>query len=263
MGKAKERSIMDYLFHVGNAGVILKLGGQWVGIDVFTGREIKPYQPLPETLEQKLLCDAGCPEIGLLVVTHSHRDHFHPQKVSAYLKTHSSALVLAGDDILSILAEAGVSSSRFLRKERLSDQDFMGRYGALTLYLLSTEHMGNVYRDVRHYSVLLQYQGQELFVSGDAKPDHRLYGHLREYCRKLSVLIAPFPALGLPGARKCLLQFCRPDQIFLVHFPSPGEDMEGWIKSTVESCRKMGEELPYPVYCLEAEERYPLHLVVD
>lgn len=46
---------MDYLFHVGNAGVILKLGGQWVGIDVFTGREIKPYQPLPETLEQKLL----------------------------------------------------------------------------------------------------------------------------------------------------------------------------------------------------------------
>ena len=87
MGKAKERSIMDYLFHVGNAGVILKLGGQWVGIDVFTGREIKPYQPLPETLEQKLLCDAGCPEIGLLVVTHSHRDHFHPQKVSAYLKT--------------------------------------------------------------------------------------------------------------------------------------------------------------------------------
>ena len=230
---------MDYLFHVGNAGVILKLGGQWVGIDVFTGREIKPYQPLPETLEQKLLCDAGCPEIGLLVVTHSHRDHFHPQKVSAYLKTHSSALVLAGD------------------------QDFMGRYGALTLYLLSTEHMGNVYRDVRHYSVLLQYQGQELFVSGDATPDHRLYGHLRGYCRKLSVLIAPFPALGLPGARKCLLQFCRPDQIFLVHFPSPGEDMEGWIKSTVESCRKMGEELPYPVYCLEAEERYPLHLVVD
>ena len=84
MGKAKEGSIMDYLFHVGNAGVILKLGGQWVGIDVFTGREIKPYQPLPETLEQKLLCDAGCPEIGLLVVTHSHRDHFHPQKVSAY-----------------------------------------------------------------------------------------------------------------------------------------------------------------------------------
>lgn len=250
----------DYLFHIGNAGIILKLGDIIIGIDIFTGVDISPYEASPVELERDLLYNKRYPELDVLVITHNHKDHFNIGKVTTYIKHHASTAILAGQDVINKLRESGIKSQRLLAKQKLPNGDYCCSCGGMELDYLSTIHMGQAYRDVQHYSLLIRYNNQGIFISGDAAPDNILYEHLKEYCKSIRILIAPFPVAGLTSARKILLQYFRPEQIFLMHFPEPGQDKEGWIESTLQICKKAIDALPNPVYCFEAGGVYPLIL---
>ena len=252
------------LWPVSNAGVILKLSDLLIGIDLFTETEIAPYREMPKELYLPLMGSAK--SLDLLLITHTHKDHYQRSKIEDYLSLHpqcqfyvpsfllSASQQTANDqnqanhysDITKKVPQKVLSSSYTTLTEPFLDVCSL-RHGDTLLHFLSTEHMGQ--SKIAHCSILIQWQNRSIFISGDARPSHQLYEALHCLTPQLDVLIAPFPCLSLKSARKNLSRYFLPRQIFLVHLADPSQDLEQLTLSAKKICKTADDSLPFPVFC--------------
>lgn len=254
------------LWPVSNAGVILKLGHLSIGIDLFTETEIAPYREMPKELYLPLM--GSTKSLDLLLITHTHKDHYQKSKIEAYLSLHPQCQFYVPSFLLSASQQTANDQNQANRysditkkvpKKVLSSsytsssltEPFLDvcsfGHGDTLLHFLSTEHMGQ--SKLVHSSILIQWQNHSIFISGDARPSHQLYETLHYLTPQLDVLIAPFPCLSLKSARKKLSSYFLPRQIFLVHLADPNQDLEQWTLSAKKICKMADDSLPFPVFC--------------
>jgi L-ascorbate metabolism protein UlaG (beta-lactamase superfamily) len=86
--------------YIANEGVLLSSGDKQVLIDGLH-REYKPaYSFPPKTLLNALeTAQAPYNEIDLVLVSHLHLDHFHPESIGLHLKNNPRALLVSSDQI--------------------------------------------------------------------------------------------------------------------------------------------------------------------
>ena len=160
--------------YVANEGVLISSRGKRVLIDGLH-REYKTYSSLPEPYLSRLeTAQAPFDKIDLILVSHVHRDHFHPESVGRYLQNNPGARLVSSQQVVDQMRDefagyAGIAS-------QVSAQATPGlKRVALTvagveLEMFALSHGTGRHRDIQNLGHLVTLAGRKFLHVGDADP---------------------------------------------------------------------------------------------
>ncbi len=253
------------MWHVNNAGILLEIDQLFIGIDIFTEKEIKPYMfqniyKLKTVMDNDLLS-----KIRLLLATHDHRDHFSPKETGSFLRSHPEAFFWGTQKTIDLLREhEHITSERFytpdidLKDSKIRCFTHTLQQKGIRIQRIPSAHMGKSHLQTEHDSILITWNQCHILISGDARPGASFYKSIKSYTDTIEILIAPFPFLGLKSARRYLSDYFSPQQIFLLHLPAPQWDTGEWLFNTKKICQTANDRLPDPIFCEKPGNCYTL-----
>lgn len=171
------------IFHANNSALYFEYDGKKVIIDgiyggtFYNGETISDVgmSEMPEEYEAMIAEDRGifC-EPDMLLFTHCHHDHYNRFKTEEYRKRHTEIGYYEPTDKDSNIA-----------LEKFSGELSSVRVGNMKIYLLPTQHLDlgerlNKFKEVPHYSFLLECGEEKIFVAGDGILDQGLYDVLNK-----------------------------------------------------------------------------------
>ncbi|NLY71912.1 MAG: MBL fold metallo-hydrolase [Clostridiales bacterium] len=223
--------------HLANAGVMIE-GSKKIIIDGLCD-ETGLYPKTDEEDKNKII-SAIEPfnDIALMIFTHEHPDHFEEEAVSEFLRRNKDAYAL-----MNVEAYLRIDADRKTKRRIIVPEietlkslrfDFLGS----SIEVFSLVHDGGKeFSDVVNFAFIIEMDGKRILHTGDAAFNESNYSSL-DSKGNIDLMIAPFPNVGVPTARKNVKNYIDPAQIMAVHFPIPEYDIYGWAKSTKENYQK-------------------------
>jgi L-ascorbate metabolism protein UlaG (beta-lactamase superfamily) len=225
--------------YIANEGFLIEAGGSKVLIDAIFNDETINYAHVPDRETLAALEEAAAPfnDIDLILVTHSHRDHFAPEPVLSHLAANPEALLLAPTQAVEML-RAGPDDRVVeinLDLHQSTEMDFGNiRIEAHRLrhspYMIQDPRTGeryNRHEGVENIAYWIEVGGFTLFHIGDAV----LSGNLdylatdRFPSRRLDIAFVEFFDLS-EETGELLTGRLPTDRIIFMHLPREQERIE-------------------------------------
>ncbi len=212
------------LTYVANEGVLLASGRHKVLIDALFNRPDSAYRaPAPETLDKIVKGAAPFDGVGLVLVTHSHADHFDPLLAVRFLEGHPKTRLVAPADAVAEMrkstphwtAIAGRVASIDLNVDEHATRDVAGN----ALRAFRTRHSGGNPETPMNLMFLVELGGWQVFHEGDSDAtvaQFRGFG-LQNVPIDLALVHFWFPLD--PEKAGLLQEVLRPKHIGLIHLP--------------------------------------------
>lgn len=232
--------------HTANAGVLINIGRNSLGVDLFSKDPEGLYPDTPTELRAKLLDEIEKGYIGALLFTHGHGDHFCLEDAVEALNRKPDLTVISTDEVIGLLQMAvpfGKGLYAISSKERANVRI---KFPNGSLELFNSKHMGEAYAGVQNLVFMLEIDGKQIVIPGDAWPEPELFARIGKWSSKPDLLIAPFPLIGLPSSRRMMVEHLKPVHILALHLPRPEMDDQNWIASAKGICERAGDGLPMP-----------------
>lgn len=232
------------LTYVANAGILLKIRDKKILIDGLCTCEIPIYKTTPEIISQQII--QGLPpfeNIDLLLITHDHNDHFAAKKTSEFLKQNQNATVISTNEVVAQI-KAELLNSRDHNLIALNPALHCAEeltVKGITIEVISMRHEGKEFASVNNLAFLIKDEVNVLHV-GDAAAIPENYQTLKLQEKRIDLIIAPFPYIGLPSARQIIKEYISPHKIVLVHLPYQELDSYGWITATKKSYNRIKDD---------------------
>lgn len=234
--------------HTANAGVLISIGRNSLGVDLFSRDLEGLYQDTPEKLKSELLDEIERGHIGALLFTHGHGDHFCLEDVAEALKRNPDLIVVSTNEVIGLLKATTPFGKQLYAISSGEKGNVKVYFSNGSLELFNSKHMGEAYAEVQNLVFMLEAEGRQIVIPGDAWPEPELFARIGEWSSKPDVLIAPFPLIGLPSSRRMLGKYLRPAHIFALHLPRPEMDDQNWVASAKAVCNRAEDGLPMPVF---------------
>lgn len=211
------------IFHSVNSGLYLTDGHSHLLIDSIHRGETVGFSPMPNS-----------PIIPKnLLFTHSHPDHFDPQKVSLFV---GNTAIYCPDYPLNNISEIPLMKNLDLIKM----DDFL-------ILSLHSIHDCPQFASVPHRSYFIQLDNETIFVAGDAafqKNDADTFLSLEP--NGVDVAFVNLYQIAHTGSQEFLRKI-NPDRVFLYHLPFPEDDVFQIHTSMRSALKKYPADLPMPV----------------
>lgn len=237
--------------YISNAGILLEYNDKKIMIDGFCNSILPIYKsPSDETKEFMISGINQFENIDALLFTHNHPDHFDAQSTVSFLKNNKKTIILAPSKVIMEIKQGfpDIESRRLVNlKETLGKTEDINING-IDIKSISMLHDGKEYRNVSNLAYLVNIAGKRVLHVGDAKPIKENYIHLGLIQENIDLLIAPFPYIGLPGARQVIEKYIKPRKIALVHLPYREMDTYGWIDQTMKSYLRVKDTITETVF---------------
>ncbi len=226
--------------HLGNEGVLVSLGTDWVLIDGLYREGVDGYRTVPETL----LLDRKFMGVGVVLATHHHADHFDAATVLAHLAANPGNHFVSTPDAvdrLHALEPAGAVRSRIRASypvEGERERFELGRFGLETLNL----HHGRG-RGIQNIGHLVTGGGLSLLHRGDTEVtvDEILEQGIVD--DSLDLAFVPYwLLLGADGP--AVIEALGARRVFAIHLPLPDVDDSWWgdqgsLAGTIEALERL------------------------
>ena len=237
--------------YISNAGILLECNDNKIMIDSFCNSALSIYKsPSDETKKLMISGINQFENIDALLFTHNHTDHFDAESTLSFLKNNKKTLMLAPSKVVMEIKQGFpyIESKRLISLEdRLGEIEDTNING-INIQSISMLHDGKEHKDVSNLAYLVDIAGKRILHIGDAKPIKENYIHLDLIHKKIDLLIAPFPYIGLPAARQVIEKYIKPGKIAVVHFPYKEMDNYGWIDQTMKSYLRVKDTLTETVF---------------
>lgn len=240
--------------YVSNAGIILEAEEASIGIDCFCRDENGIYCDIAPEVKAELLEEIEKGNIGALIFTHEHSDHFNAEDVKEACARNKKLKVCAGKRVIERLQQEGVASEQLI--EVCAMQELT--QGDIQVQFIETLHDGDQYAGVQNLTLLINIGRKSIVVTGDAEPRKELFAQIRKWSEHVDLLIAPFPYVGLRTARKAICENLDVKQIFVLHQPKKEADVQNWVANTKKVCEQAKDGLPAPIFPEKPGEWYDL-----
>ena len=226
--------------YVANEGVLISSGDKQVLIDGLH-REYKPaYAFLPDA-ERSLIETASAPfdSIDLVLVSHLHLDHFHPEAVSLHLQHNGGATLVSSQQVVdeiktgfsdysSISGRVVVSTPPLRQRMRMKIHD-------IDFEVLGLGHVNERFDWIQNLGHIVYLGGKKLLHVGDAPATADTYEAFNLDEERIDIAFLPAWYLMDEESVAIVREFINPRHIVAVHI-SPAD-----AARTVEV---IGEHLP-------------------
>lgn len=252
-----ERNVTAW--HTASAGIVIYIEGKnGIGFDVFARDPGELYPDTPEPVRQQLLGEIEAGQIGTLVFTHEHGDHFHLEDVLEALRRNPGLRIISTEKVIGQIRAREPEAGQLTAVAASEEKYRIVSLPQMRLILFNSIHMGEQYADVQNLVCLLEAAGKRILIPGDARPEKQLYERAAAWSKEIDWLIGPFPLMGLPSSRRQIRSCLKLRHVLAIHLPRPEKDREGWRKNAGQLCETAADGLPVPVFGDEPGKRYKL-----
>jgi L-ascorbate metabolism protein UlaG (beta-lactamase superfamily) len=160
--------------YIANEGVLISAGGKQVLIDAIH-REYKPTYLFPPPDLLKALESAAPPynAIDLILVTHNHLDHFHPESIALHLQNNPGGTLVSPEQVASEIARSFTRfetiASRVKKVTPAWNQKAVMDIGGIKLTVLGLRHVNLRHREVQNLGYIVEIGGRKVLHVGDAE----------------------------------------------------------------------------------------------
>jgi L-ascorbate metabolism protein UlaG (beta-lactamase superfamily) len=229
------------VWHVANAGVILKLGDFNIGVDILCD-QIIPYGATPKDVEEQVLNPDYCPMLDYIFITHEHPDHFSKYKVIEFLTKQPQVKVISNTAVINEL-RGTVSETRLISVSGSNNKESFELDRDVRAYVFYSTHMGSQYKKIVNLCLIISWKEKKILIPGDAEPRELLTGNLLAD-NKIDFMIVPFPYITLNSVRKLVNDRIQPEQLLVVHLPDAEHDKGGWVSKSKTIYQKEAVNFP-------------------
>ncbi len=225
---------------LGNVGVCIASAGKKVLVDALHLPHQGVVYPYPGTDPALLAAMVqGTPPLNadVLLITHSHRDHFNPEQTAQFLQHRPEVPVCSCPQVAEALTGAlpGAPHSHgagitLVHPPLHTAQSCM--LAGVPVTAVSVSHLGKNYAHVSNLGFIIALE-KTYVHTGDGAPTVENLTALADAGGKGAVLIAPFPYLTLPKAFALVQHILAPSHLFINHLPLPDgteNGPTGWIQ---------------------------------
>jgi L-ascorbate metabolism protein UlaG (beta-lactamase superfamily) len=177
-------------------GVLLSSGDKQVLIDAIH-RKYKPAYvfPPPELLGDLESARASYDSIELILVTHMHLDHFHPESVGLHLKNNSKSMIVSSAQVVGEIGKGFAESEKIKGQMREVTPEWGKRIdlevNGIKLSLLGLRHVNAQHRSVQNIGYLVEIGGKKVLHVGDAELTVENFAPFGLEKEKIDVAILP------------------------------------------------------------------------
>lgn len=194
-----------------NAGLALNTEGLRIWVDAVHDEKVPSFSTLTPQVQRQLFASEAFQNPDVIFFTHCHPDHFSKQLcVEAMKRYHNAKLILP--------------EAHFKDQTHLRGTEVIVPVNGRLLYFRRLIHEGKNYRDVPHYGMMIEDDGETILVLGDCALQA---SGLREWVagRQIDAAIMPFPWITLRTAQEFIQRELRPRQLFIYHLPLEQDDV--------------------------------------
>lgn len=236
--------------YIANEGVLISSRDKRVLIDGLHRRYDDEYAFLPDAEREKIeTAKPPFDAIDLVLVSHMHGDHFHPESVGRYLKSNPKALLATSQQVVDEVAgkygdygavKDRVTSVAFTLKQRTTikiagvDVEFLGiGHGA-----------GGRHGSIQNLGHVFSLGGKKFLHIGDAPTTPDLFEHFNLDEQSIDVAFLPAWFLTSAGGRSIVRDNIKPKHVIAVHVgPGEGADLKKRISADFPNADVFGTML--------------------
>jgi len=216
--------------YLANEGVLLESGSTRVVIDGLHRFYKEAYATLPDGPREAL--ESAAPpwgDIDLILVSHRHRDHFHPEAVGRYLAGAPRAQLLTSEEVVGELARdyAGWEEirSRVVPWHWEVGRTETVRAGGVEVTLLGLSHGDGHMATVQNVGHLMKLGGATVLHVGDAQLTAANFAPFNLPARGIDIAFLPWWYVIDDEGRALVRAHIAPRRVVAVHI-GPAEATE-------------------------------------
>ena len=215
--------------YVGNEGVLLSHGGKSVLFDGLH-REYKPDYlfPPPYLLDAMESAKPPFDAIRVILVSHIHLDHFHPQSVGLHLKNNPIAKLVSSAQTMGEIGRNYADQEAIGRQVIEVTPEWKQRRDVVVdeikIGLLGMKHSGDRFWWVKNLGHIVELGGKKFFHFGDADMTDENFAPFDLPKEKIDVAFVPYWFLLTDGGRKLVRERIAAKTIVAVHIPPANAD---------------------------------------
>lgn len=213
--------------YIANEGVLISAGDKQVLIDGLH-REYKPAYlfPPPELLSALEQARDPYNKIDVVLVSHLHLDHFHPESVGLHLKNNKSVQLISSEQIVNGVKEKFAGFAEIEPRVRQVTPAWKSQtpvaLDGIKIKILGLRHSGANFTWIQNLGHVIEIGGKKLLHIGDADMTAENFSSFRLHEENIDIAFIPYWFLLSPNGRTLVLHQFRPKQIIAVHV-SPDE----------------------------------------
>lgn len=229
--RGQNRASTIKVMYVGNEGVLVTHDGRSVLIDGLH-REYGPDYlfPPPDLLSAMESAQPPFNSVRVVLVSHIHLDHFHPESVGLHLKNNPAATLLSSAQTALEVAknykdhESIRSQIREYTPEWKQKKHF-DIYG-INVTVLGLKHGSDRFWWVKNLGHLVEIGGKKLFQFGDADMTVENFAAFELPKEKIDVAFVPYWYFLSDAGRKLVREQIAAKTYVAVHIPPASADKE-------------------------------------
>jgi L-ascorbate metabolism protein UlaG (beta-lactamase superfamily) len=164
--------------YIANCGFLVEMDNQKIIIDGLFKLGHNRY-PTSDTNTQRLLVSNRYPfnDIALILVSHTHEDHFDKEMVTACMLNNPSARLICPQQVIDSLSENEDTyyniKTRIIGCTLRRDTSQLIHFGSIEIYACKLPHVGGGrFKDTQNIAFLICGKGKSVFHSADIDPFH-------------------------------------------------------------------------------------------
>ena len=213
--------------YIANEGVLISAGDKQVLIDGLHREYQRSYAFLPPAQRDKIE-NAQVPfdQIDLILVSHNHLDHFHPESVGLHLQHNANAVLVSSQQVVDEVKQnfknfetikTRVTTATPAWKERLAM-----KVAGVDLEIIGIRHGTGRHAAIQNLGHVIKIGGKKLLHVGDADTGVENFQDLNLDEEGIDIAFIPIWFLLDDEGRTIVREHIKPKQIIAVHI-SPSE----------------------------------------
>jgi L-ascorbate metabolism protein UlaG (beta-lactamase superfamily) len=223
--------------YIANEGVLITAGDKQVLIDGLHREYQRGYAFLPAP-QRELIETAKAPfdNIDLILVSHQHLDHFHPESVGLHLQHNQGAALVSSQQVIDEV-EKKFKDYQAIKARVTGATPPLKTRMTLKAAGIEVEFLGLGHGTERHASIqnlghVIKLGGKKLLHVGDADTSVEIFQQFNLDEEGIDIAFLPVWFLLGEAGQTVIREHIKPKQIIAVHVsPSEGEKVAGQIKA--------------------------------